>query len=594
MILLEPSPVIIITVQRRYEGVLQLEGRLFPSWEKIDTYHDLSEGERTFIHFLDDYLPGYWRIYWHPFFNGSHPDMVLINPEGGLMIYKIIDSKENIKPETNKKQLDYYRNKLIQELVPEISEQIDQDPNSFVIFKTGIYLHHMESYPAQLLYEQYPYLTVVGCDDLDEDNLYLVVPGYDFRKDRFMNPEWAAKLEKWLYPPYHRDRRTGIELTTQQKQLALPKTGHRRLRGAAGSGKTLVLAHRAAKLAALDQKVLVITYNRNLWYFIKEMINGSPYSFNWSNITFRHFHGFCRDLFNEFSLATPSRFDDIVPVLEEALKEVIEESVGNKPLEKFKYDAILIDEGQDYSWQWYNFLSKFLNNRNELFLVCDEKQNIYGRELSWIDGKMENVQFRGRWAELDTIHRLPRKISQLGNKFSEEFKLSSSVEFVSDQTILFNQNQSIFKWDNIPCKNWLVKVYEAYETFTQEQIDSKDSFKPSEIVILLPKNMMGTELVEFFENKGISSDHIFLTRNGSKWRNKKISSISDERLKISTIHQFKGWESPNVILLIPEHWNGGNKNLDSVVYTAMTRTLQNLIVLNCNDRYRRFGEALIN
>lgn len=570
-----------------------MEERLFPSWEKLETLHeDLSEGERSFIHFLDDNLPDYWKIYWRPFFNGSHPDMVLLNPEGGLMIYKIVDSNQNTSPESNKKQLDYYRNKLIQELVPEISEEIDQNPKSFVIFKTGIYLHHMESYPAQVLYEQYPYLTVAGYDDIDEDSLYLVVPGYDFRKDRFMNPEWAPKLEKWLNPPYHRDRRTGLELTTQQKQLTLPKPGHRRLRGAAGSGKTLVLAHRAAKLAMHNQKVLVITYNRNLWYFIKEMIDRSPYSFNWSNITFRHFHGFCKDLINEFSLAIPSRFDDIVSVLEEALKKVQEEPIMNKTLEKFKYDAILIDEGQDYSWEWYNFLSKFLNDRNELFLVCDEKQNIYGRELSWIDGKMENVQFRGRWAELDTVHRLPKEISQLASKFSEEFGLSSTVEFDPHQTILFNDTSSFFRWENIQGKNWVNPVYEAYKTFSQEQINSKQNFKPSEIVILLPKNQMGTELVEFFENQGISSDHIFLTINGSKWRNKKISSISDERLKISTIHQFKGWESPNVILLIPEHWNGGNKNLDSVVYTAMTRTLQNLIVLNCNDRYRRFGDAI--
>lgn len=568
--------------------------RIIPSWDEIEKYREsLSEGERTFIRFLDDNLPVYWKIYWHPFFNGSYPDVVLLNPAGGLMIYKVIgEDQDDCTPESNKKQLDYYRNKLIQELVPEISEQLDEDQRRFVIFKTGIYLHRMESYPAQVLYEEYPYLTVAGYDDLDEDSLYLVVPGYDFPKDRFMNPEWAEKLKKWLDPPYHRDRRTGIEFTPQQKQLTIPKPGHRRLRGAAGSGKTLVLAHRAAKLAAQNKNVLVITYNRNLWYFIKKMINDSPYNFNWSNITFRHFHGFCKDLLNEFSLHAPSRFEDIVPVLEEAIGKILEDPIMSKALEKFKYDAILIDEGQDYSWQWYNFLSKFLNNRNELFLVCDEKQNIYGRELSWIDGKMENVQFRGRWSELNTIHRLPRKISQLANKFSNEFGLTSSVEFDPEQTVLFNDSSSFFRWENIQAKDWLINVYEAYKTFNLQMIDSNKTFKPSEIVILLPKNHMGTELVEFFHNYDISCNHVFLTRPGSRWRNKKISSITDERLKISTIHQFKGWESPNVILLIPEHWNGGHKNLDSVVYTAMTRTLKNLIVLNCNDRYRRFGNDL--
>lgn len=502
------------------------------------------------------------------------------------MIYKIIDKSHiSSTPEANKKQLDYYRNKIIQELVPQISEKLDENTGSFVIFKTGIYMHNLQSNDAQVQYEDYPYLTVIGYDDLEEDNLDRIVPGVNFQKSRFMIPEWGEELEKWLNPDNHKDKRAGIELTEQQKEKAKPKPGHRRLKGAAGSGKTLVIAYRAAELASQNKKVLVITYNRNLWYFIKEMVNNTPYNFNWSYITFRHFHGFCNDLLNEFLIPRPSNIDDIVSVLEKALK--------NKNLDKFKFDAILIDEGQDYSWDWYNFLSKFLTERNELFLVCDEKQNIYGRELSWIDGKMKNVQFRGKWAEISTIHRLPRKIADIANEFSEEFKLSQSVEFDYAQTTLINDNESFFKWENIDEENWLFDIFDAYQTFNQQQIELQ-RVRPSEIAILLPKKQMGAEVVEFFTEKGIPCDHVFVTKNSRKWRNKKISILGDERLKISTIHQFKGWESPNVILVIPEHWSGDDKNLDSVVYTAMTRTLQNLIVLNCNDRYNEFGDSLKN
>jgi ATP-dependent exoDNAse (exonuclease V) alpha subunit len=44
-------------------------------------------------------------------------------------------------------------------------------------------------------------------------------------------------------------------------------------------------------------------------------------------------------------------------------------------------------------------------------------------------------------------------------------------------------------------------------------------------------------------------------------------------------------------MLIPEKWKGG-ENLDSMVYTAMTRTRKNLIVLNCNEKYIEFSEIL--
>lgn len=505
------------------------------------------------------------------------------------MIYKIIDgSHQGGTPEANKKQLDYYRSKIIHELVPQIGDSLDQGKGNFVTFKTGIYIHHLESYQAQIQYEEYPYLTVVGFDDLNPDSLYLVVPGVEYQTSKYMDPEWSMELEAWMRPGYHQDIRKGIELTEKQKKHILPNPGHHRLRGLAGSGKSLLIAHRAAKLANEDKKVIVITYNNDLWYFIKEMIKDSPYNFDWSNITFRHFHGFCYDLVNEFMVSPPSNIDNIVPVLEKALE--------NKDIDKFKYDAILIDEGQDYNVEWYNFLSKFLTERNELFLVCDKKQNIYGRELSWIDGKMENVQFRGAWAELKTIHRLPREIAEISVKFSEEFDLSESVEFDFEQSTLFNDKESFFQWKNIDDENWLLEVYDAYQTFHQKQIDSK-RVRPSEIVLLLPKNQMGTEVAEFFQEKGIPTNHVLLTSNfkkksGKTWRNKKIPYIHDERLKISTIHKFKGWESPNVVFVIPEHWSGGDENLDSVVYTAMTRTLQNLIVLNCNERYQDFGESL--
>lgn len=116
--------------------------------------------------------------------------------------------------------------------------------------------------------------------------------------------------------------------------------------------------------------------------------------------------------------------------------------------------------------------------------------------------------------------------------------------------------------------------------------------EPSEIVILLPKNQMGAEAVRFSQEHGIDTNHVFVTNKDRKWRNKRISQVNDHRLKISTIHQFKGWESANVILLLPEHWNGADKNMGSVVYTAMTRTLKNLIVLNCNKRYSDFEVLL--
>ena len=71
-----------------------------------------------------------------------------------------------------------------------------------------------------------------------------------------------------------------------------------------------------------------------------------------------------------------------------------------------KYDAILIDEGQDYHKSWYDTLSKFLSHNDEMLFVIDEKQNIYERENRWVDS-MNGTNFRGRWRTLNKSYRLP-------------------------------------------------------------------------------------------------------------------------------------------------------------------------------------------
>jgi len=59
-----------------------------------------------------------------------------------------------------------------------------------------------------------------------------------------------------------------------------------------------------------------------------------------------------------------------------------------------KYDAILVDEGQDFSDAMYRVITGLLNNEtNNLTIALDENQNLYRRKHSWKD---VDVQARGR------------------------------------------------------------------------------------------------------------------------------------------------------------------------------------------------------
>ena len=89
-----------------------------------------------------------------------------------------------------------------------------------------------------------------------------------------MNEKWFDKFSNWIYPPLHKIE-DGIKLTFNKKQkyYTNPKPGvHQNLFGVAGSGKTLVLAYRAAKLLEQNKKVLILCYNITLKHYIRKQI----------------------------------------------------------------------------------------------------------------------------------------------------------------------------------------------------------------------------------------------------------------------------------------------------------------------------------
>ncbi len=111
------------------------------------------------------------------------------------------------------------------------------------------------------------------------------------------------------------------------------------------------------------------------------------------------------------------------------------------------------------------------------------------------------------------------------------------------------------------------------------------SMKISDIVILVDTKKEGIELKEYIQDKLIIKNIMDVFSSGQIGRLKKIAfKINSPYLKMSTIHSFKGWEARNVIVITPE-----NKSIDSHLYAALTRVRENLIVVNQNKRYEKFG-----
>ncbi|MBN2157282.1 MAG: AAA family ATPase, partial [Candidatus Lokiarchaeota archaeon] len=212
-------------------------------------------------------------------------------------------------------------------------------------------------------------------------------------------------------------------LDEEQREYAFNlKEGHRILLGCAGSGKTIVLIRRVQYLAEIHKnwKILVLCYNSLLNNMLKTFINSN--SLSPAKITIRTFHSWAKwviESIPEFKIKYGEEwerskyskkekdifFEEKVPVMLNEVLQIKEDS-GNPLL----YDAILIDEGQDFHSDWYKLVLRTLKNPEEgsLFIAYDGLQGIYRKEgVSW---KSLGIKASGRTKKLPNSYRNSKRV----------------------------------------------------------------------------------------------------------------------------------------------------------------------------------------
>ena len=138
-----------------------------------------------------------------------------------------------------------------------------------------------------------------------------------------------------------------------------------RVIGTAGSGKTqLALAeYRAAIDAGL--RPLYVCFNRPLADHIERLVPAG------GRVATFHMLG---DAFLRARGETPNYGDaDVFGAMETALAE------ADLP-ETWKYDVVIVDEGQDFSVAWRDILLRMLKDPGRAIWLEDPTQNLYGRE----------------------------------------------------------------------------------------------------------------------------------------------------------------------------------------------------------------------
>jgi superfamily I DNA/RNA helicase len=151
----------------------------------------------------------------------------------------------------------------------------------------------------------------------------------------------------------------------QNKAKNLRSKGTAIVRGVAGSGKSLVLRNRVEKLLEDFDDILILTYNRFMNGWLKAKLED-----NAVNVECKTFHQWA---YQKLKYNYDYDIDEVIRLARKCQRE---------------YQAILIDEAQDFPDQWFQALLEVLDSQTEaLFIVYDNTQSVYGqphrRQSNW-------------------------------------------------------------------------------------------------------------------------------------------------------------------------------------------------------------------
>lgn len=291
--------------------------RFFPTIDEIrDDQMEKHTSEELELLTLLSELDDSYTVYFQPHINFSHPDIVVEKASCGLIIIEICDWQPGsftYHPGTRRDKFGYltvsdrptclstpfqqvqeYKNELYEVLCPVLSAEkirMEIDPPSgstsplYGVVRTGVFFTTSGTDPVMELFgpsgvmtveygrKQYDHYTTVWTAD---DKRSLVRDIQAILTSRRYYTETIHKAisalmcvsEEWM------EQTKPIKLTRRQAELAVCIPSRKtKVCGAAGSGKTLVVAQKAINaFRKYHTPVLILTYNITLRNYIKDKI----------------------------------------------------------------------------------------------------------------------------------------------------------------------------------------------------------------------------------------------------------------------------------------------------------------------------------
>ncbi|MBI4613293.1 MAG: ATP-binding domain-containing protein [Planctomycetes bacterium] len=335
----------------------------------------------------------------------------------------------------------------------------------------------------------------------------------------------------------HADREI-LHLTEEQFRVLdlLSRARRVAVSGAAGTGKTVLAMEKARRMAADGARTLFTCYNRPLADFLRSSAGGVD------RLDIRTFHQLAYHVARQAGVpvADPESRDSGPEYWERTLPEALAAAVRNRGA---LYDAIVVDEGQDFCDSWWGPLAACLTDSTGgvLYVFYDDNQAIYRTPSAFPSGLVP--------VALTENLRNTKSIHALASRF---YRSAAAVRSLGPEG----------------------RAVEVATVSRQDEIEKE----------------VGRILLRLIREDGVSQDRIAVLSGLARPRSAlgrggKIGTISvtndpiaePGKVLLDTIHRFKGLERPVVVLAELEPLAG--RDATELVYVGTTRARVHLVLV---------------
>jgi superfamily I DNA/RNA helicase len=287
--------------------------------------------------------------------------------------------------------------------------------------------------------------------------------------------------------------------------------------------------------------ILFVCFNITLVNYIKRLLSFKGVPLGESGVHVAHFYQLCADVIGE-EVAYEKEDADYYDLIVQAALEKLE--TGGP-----RYDAVLVDEGQDFSADMFKVITRVLNQKTDnLTIALDENQNLYRQKYSWSD---VGIQARGRVHKISNVYRSTRQLSRFASAFKNGF-ITTEVKAGHEQQALF---PDFYDFTGPAPRLIQFKEFGDICTFVADktvEIAKKDDCPFSEIAVLYVKKTApghATLTVPEMIEQSLAAKGIFSNWVSKNYQNKHAYDITTNSVAVSTIHSAKGFDYACVFLV---------------------------------------------